>query len=347
MGEVTNYTGLGQDGYLQYQAESTYGTDATGSETALPIKEGSLMKAFPEAIENANIISSRLKQDVQKGRIVVEGQIVMDVWPTLIGDLITQLLGAAAGSTDVLDGAYNSHWFIPKTGVRVGKSMTIQQALGDDLADQFAGCIIDSMTITQDNQGNAEVTFGIRGQGYTEDVARDTSLTYPVSSTNPPFMFGHASITAIPSGGSQVTLCADSLSLTINMNHQLERYKICSTASGAEIAQPVYNSIPTVELSMNVDADQYVVEYARNHTQWDITVDWLHTVSQAGSTPTYHRLSFELPGCLAAPDTEIPAANDRVNMDITFDCGFGGTTTNSGADEYMGEIRVTDATDRS
>ena len=341
---VTNQTGIGQDGYLQYQAETTYGTAATGSETALPIKEGSLIKAYPEAIENANIISSRLKQDVQKGRIVVDGQIVMDSWPTIMGGLINQFLGAAAGDTAVGDGAYTHHWFIPKSGVRVGKSMTIHQALGTNLADQFDGCIIDSATISQDNAGNLECTFAIRGQGYTQDVARETSLTYPVSSTNPPFMFGHASITATPSGGNEVTMCAESLSITINLNHQLDRYKICSSASGAEISQPVFNSIPTIEVSMTVDADQYLMEYARAHTQWDMTIDWTHTVSEAGTTPTYHQMSFELPGCLLAPDTEIPASNDRVTMSASFNCGYGGTTTNSGSVEYMGEVRLVDAT---
>ena len=342
---VTNATGIGQDGYFRYQKEAAYGTDIVAAMTDLPIKEGTLIKAYPEAIENSNQIASRMKQDVQQGRIIIEGQIIMDAWPTLIGGLIQQLLGTAvSAAVAAADGAYDHYWFIPKTGVRIGYSMTTQQALGNNLVDQFSGCLIDSMTLTQDNQGNLELTLAVRGQNYTENIARLSSWTYPVSATNPPFMFGHATIAATPSGGTQVVMCADSLSLTINLNHKLERYKICDAANGAKIHQPVFNSVPTVELSANIDADQYFVEYARTHTKWDITLDWLHTASQAGSTPTYHQLSFELPGCLLAPDTEIPSSNDRVSMDVSLSCSFGGTTTNGGAAIYQGEVRLTDAT---
>lgn len=347
MAEVSNRAGLGQDGYLQYQAETTYKTPATGSEIDLPAKEGSLIKAYPEDIENMNIIADRTKQVPQSGRIIVEGQIIMDMWPTLLGGLFVWAFGAAAGSSAVGDGAYTNYWFIPKTGLNAGKSATITQALGILLADRFDGCVIDSFTISQDNQGNAELTLQIRGAGYTEDIARETTWSFPVSSSNPPFNFGQAKITATPSGGSQVTLCADSLSVTVNFNHNLDRYKVCSAVSAGEIEQPTYNSIPSVEISMNVDADQYLIEYARSRTQWDITIDWTSTIAQAGSTPTYYAFATEFPGCLLAPDTEIPNSNDYLNMDLSFDCSFGGTTTNSGAAIYQGEMRLVSNSDLS
>lgn len=344
MAEVTNRAGLGQDGYLQYQPETVWGTPVTSALIDLPAKEGSLIKAYVEDIETKNIIGDRTGQPPEKGRIIVEGQLVMDMWPTLIGGLLKQFLGAAT-ATAVQD-AFTNKWLIPKTGYNVGKHQTFVQAIGGNLADKFTSCMFDSITITQDSQGNGEVTFAIRGQTYTENVARVSTWTFPVSGTNSPFMFGHASIIATPSGGSPVTLCAESFSITINLNHQLDRYKVCSSANGAKILQPVFNSIPSIEISFSgVDADQYFIEYARSRTQWKLELDWTHTVSTAGTTPTptYHRLALEIPACLLASDTEISNSNDYLNMDLTFDGSLGGTTTGSGSAAVMAEIRLTQA----
>jgi hypothetical protein len=345
MAEVTNRAGLGQDGYMQYQAETTWGTPVSTSLIDLPAKEGSLIKAYVEDIETKNIIGDRTGQPPEKGRIIVEGQLVMDMWPTLLGGLLKQFLGAP--TAEAVQDAFTNTWFIPKTGYNVGKHQTFVQAIGGNLADKFTSCVFDSVTINQDSQGNGEITFAIRGQTYTENVTRATTWTFPVSGTNSPFMFGHASISATPAGGSPVTLCAESFSVTINLNHQLDRYKTCSTASGAKILQPVFNSIPSIEMSFSgVDADQYFIEYARSRTQWDITLDWTHTVSKAGTTPTatYHQFAIEVPGCLLASDTEISNSNDYLNMDLTFNGSLGGTTTGSAASAVMAEIRLTQAT---
>jgi hypothetical protein len=314
----------------------------------LPIKEGSFIKAYVEDIETKNIISDRTGQTPEKGRIIVEGQLVMDMWPTLLGGLLKQFLGNST-ATAVQD-AFKNTWFLPKTGYNIGKSQTMIQAIGVNLADKYTSCMFDSITINQDNQGNGEITFAIRGQTYTENVARAVAWTFPVSGTNSPFMFGHASIVATPSGGSPVTLCAESFSITINLNHQLDRYKTCSAANGAKILQPVFNSIPTVELSFSgVDADQYFIEYARTRTMWKIELNWTHTVSTAGTTPspTYHQLALEVPACLLASDTEISNSNDYLNMDLTFDGSFGGTTTGSAVNAVVAELRLTEATSRA
>lgn len=346
MAELSNVMGLGQDGYFQYQAETTYGTAASGSEIDLPVKEGTDFTAYPERIENANIINDRTLQDPQQGRIVVDGTIVVDAWPTIIGKLLVQLLGDANGASAVGDGAFVNNWLIPTTGLRVGKSFTGYQAIGAALADRLEGCVVDSFTISQDNQGNAELTLTYRGQGYTDNIARETTFSFPVSSTNPPFNFGHAKITATI-GANTLKLCADSLSVTVNLNHNLERYKVCSAASGAKIDQPTFNGIPSVEVTMSVDADQYITEYARAHTSIDLEIDWTHSTSQAGSTPTYSALVYELPSCRLDPATAAPNSNDFLNQDLTFTCSYGGTTTNSAGATVQGEIRLTDATDHS
>jgi len=68
------------------------------------------------------------------------------------------------------------------------------------------------------------------------------------------------------------------------------------------------------------------------------------SISEAGSSPTYHALTFEIPAVRLAPDTTIPTTEDRTQMDVNFECGYGGTTTGSGAAEVMYEVRLVDAT---
>jgi hypothetical protein len=343
MAELSNKTGIGQDGYIQVQKEVTYGTAVTGSETFLPIKFGSLFKGHPEIIENNDMIASRLKQDPNKGRLIRRGTIDMSMWPTLIGMLAELHLGASSDAA-VGDGAYTHTWLAPTSGVNTGTSWTVHQAVGASVADQFDGVKSDVMVIRSDTSGNCEMSIECIGQGLTEDVARETTFSYPANATNPPLNFSNASITLTDSGGSDTILvCANSFEISLPLNHDLERFKICSSAS-AEISEPVFNAIPGCTISMNIDADRYMITRARDFTKMSLDISITSVLSQAGSTPTYHSFALEIPGVRLAPDTEIPTTEDRTQMDVTFECGYGGTTTGSGAANVMYEMRIVDAT---
>ena len=341
MAELSNPTGIGQDGYLRIQKETTYGTAVTSSMTLLPIKPGSLLKGYPELIENSNLIASRLKQAPNQGRLIRSGSFQMDCWPTLMGLIFEWHLGASSDN-DEGDGAYTHYWLCPISGVNTGVSHTVQQAVGSSVADQFDGVKSDNLTLTQDSQTNAQMSMDVVAQGLTEGVSRISSFSYPSNSSNPPFNFGHASIT-LTVGSDTVLTCANNIEVGLPLNHDTERFKICSSAS-AEIKEPVFNGIPGATVSVNVHADRYFMTYARSYQQFDLTITWTHTTSEAGSTPTYHSMVLEFPGVRLSPDTEIPTTEDRTQMDLTFECGYGGTSTNSGSDTVQYEVRVVDAT---
>ena len=324
------------------QKESSYGTPVTGSETFLPVKPGTLFKGYPELIENSNVIASRLKQAPNQGRRLRTGTITMDMWPTLIG-LVTELHLGASSNADNGDDSYIHYWLHPITGVNAGASWTVHQAVGASVADQFDGVKSNNMIIRADSSGNAEVELECVGQGLTEDVARETSFSYPSNATSPPMYFGDAYITLTDSGGSDtILLCANSIEIQLPMNYDTERFKICSSASN-EIKEPVFNGIAGCTVTMNVDADRYLISRARDFTQMDLFIKFANNNYEPGSTPTYGYWQIEIPAVRLAPDTEIPTTEDRTQMDITFECGYGGTTTNSGTDEVMYEVKVVDA----
>ena len=54
--------GLGQDGYLRVQKQVAYGTPITTSMTDIPALDGTFLHKVVSNIEQANLISSRLKQ---------------------------------------------------------------------------------------------------------------------------------------------------------------------------------------------------------------------------------------------------------------------------------------------
>jgi len=328
-------TGIGQDGYFRLQKEVAFGTDIVTSMTDIPLKEG-LTKGFSEMIENANFQGSRMKQEPDAGRTVCPlASLKMDYYPDLVGAIYQLFLGAASSSSEV-DSTYTHTWLIPKTGERIGNSFTAQQAVGIDLVDQFAGCTISALVLEADTQGNMTMTFETRPQGYTEDVARISSFTFP---TTTPFNWSFGAVSMTPlAGESKTDACINSMTMRIDLQYDLERYKV----GDKKIKQPTYLSIPQVTLDLNVDAERLFLTDARILKEWDITLIFIST-EYAGGTTAF-QLDLELPGARLSPETEIPNENDALSMDLSFDCGYGGFTTGSPAADVIGELRIVDAT---
>ncbi len=325
------YTGLGQDGYLRYQKEVSYGTAVTNAMTLLPVLPGSLFKSRPQLIENKNLIGSRIKQAGCIGRYIRDGQIVMDAYPTLIGGIMNIFLGASTDATTEAD-VYLHTWLLPITGERIGKSMTVQQAIGGDRALQIDGVTITDIEISGDNTGNVKITLNCVGQGETVGVSRITTFTYPSIC---PFHFGNVVVT-MNSGGA-ITAQYNSFNLKLDLGYTKEEFRLGSS----EIIQPLYQTIPSGQLTLNVDADNQFMTFARANAAADIEITMTNT-TLLGAT-AYSQLIIEMDDARLSPETIIPGENDRLNMDLTFDL-YGGTTTGSGTDLVLAEIRVQDAT---
>jgi hypothetical protein len=327
--------GIGNDGYIRTQKEVTYGTAITTAMTLLPVNSDSLVTGQVNQIENNTQLGRRLMCLPSAGRRVAGGTLSLDMYPSVIGDIFNYFLGGAS-SVDVTDGAYVHTWLSPDTGERVPTSFTLQQALGSELADQYAGCKVSAITIEGDNEGNISLSATIVGKDFVTDVARITSFACP---TDTPFNFSFASLNIDPSGVSAFNQLMNSFSLELDLQYQVDRFKLGSNT----ISEPVFNSIPTATFTCNIDSDQQFIDYARGLTSADLTLT-ITSTEDAGTTPTKYATVVELPGCLLAEDTNAPNGDEILTMDLTFNCQFGGTTTGSSGANKMFEVRHTNQT---
>jgi len=325
--------GLGQDGYVRIQKEVTWGTALTNSMTFLPILPGAEFTMEVSDIENKNIIASRLKQLPNQGRRNVKFKMSMNLHFTLVGAVMNLLLGASSDSNRT-DSTYVHTFLTPITGQRVGKAFTMQVAFGGDTAVQFAGCVFNSIKISGDNQGQIILEMEGAAKLYTTGVARETSFSYP---TAVPANFSMVNLNIDPADASAFDQVIYSFEFGIELGLDLEDFALGS----AYMQNPVFNTIPSVMLKANVAADKQFREAAQAHTLYDHILTITSTQYAAGTT--FSKVEVEIPKAKLSPSTSIPFDNDRLKMDVEFDCSFGGSTTGSGSTSVHAEVRVTDA----
>lgn len=327
-------SGLGQDGYVRIQKETTWGTGVTSSMTLLPVLPGASFELTTLDIENANVIASRLKQVPNSGRIKCAFTMSMNLPFTLVGLILNLFLGTStdAGPTD---STYTHTWLTPISGERIGKSFTMQVAFGGDTAVQMVGAVITSMKLSGDNQGQVILEVSGVAKSYSTGVARISSFSYPSAI---PANFSMVNLNIDPADASAFDQLINSFEFTIDLGYNLERYKDGS----ASIQNPVFNTIPSVMLKCNIDADKQFREAAQSKTLYDHVLTITSTEYAAGTT--YSKVEIEIPKARLNPETSIPFDNDRLAMDLEFDCSYGGATTGSGANSVHAEVRVVDAT---
>jgi hypothetical protein len=327
-------SGLGQDGYARIQKETTWGTGITSSMTLLPLLPDSTFDFFVEDIENANVISSRLKQLPNSGRTVVKFALKMKLPFTLIGALLNLLLGTSADAGPI-DSAYTHTWLTPVSGERISKSFTMQVAFGGDTAVQFVGCMFSSLKISGDNKGQIVIELSGVGKSFSTGVSRISSFTFPSAI---PGNFAMYNINIDPADAAAFDQLCNSFEFSLDLNYDLERFK----GGSPYTYQPVFKGIPSMMLKANIDADKQYREAAQAKTLYDHVLSITSTEYAAGTTP--YKLEIEIPKAKLTPETKIPYGNDRLAMDIEFDCSYGAATTGSSSVPVQGEFRNVDAT---
>lgn len=329
-------SGLGLDGYLRVQKEDTYGTDKTDGMTDLKILPETDIIVDNQSIEVNNQVASRIRQDDDKlGRVVVSGTLELEQDPTTIGLVMDAILDQKAVTGDAATG-YTHAYYPTMTGQTSYNSLTVQQAKGSNLADQYSGVVGTGFTISSDNEGAQKLSVPIVGQGHTADVERQTSWTYGAVS---PFNFAMTTVTLEFDGYDATAKCVDSYEFTVDLAYNTEDFKLCSR----EIQAPTYNAITTGSLNMTIDADATLIEFARAQTNCKIILTTTHATLAGSSSGEYQHI-IEIPKMRLATATTIANANEKLKLELAFDKLYGGTTTNSGAVEVPFEIRVVDAT---
>jgi hypothetical protein len=332
MAEITR-SQLGQDSYGRYQKEVSYGTKVTNSMILLPLRDGDWMKSVSQMIENTNKISSRIKQLPDIGNKLRNGDLPMDLAYSLIGGLFNVAFGAAS-SAGPTDGTYIHTWLAPISGTSDGGSMTWQQAKGIGTGDSFDGVKIIGFTLSGSVGEKILLTLKTLGQGLTEGESRISTFSYP---SEIPALMSHLTISATPNGGSATNYHASSFNFDFNFGYPDDYFKVGSD----EIREPVFNTIPNATLTVELEADRAMVTDARAHKTYAIDLAFTSTENAAGSTKWLTEI--EIPEALIDPETDIPVADDLLQISLPFTL-YGGTTTGSGTDEVIAEFRVKDTT---
>lgn len=337
-GYTSDLAALGADGYFRIQKESTYNTGVTNAMTDIAVKPDTMIKKVVKRIERENTIASRLKEAPQAGRVMIAGEIVMDQNPAILGKFFEQLLGASsdAGSATV---GYTHTWLCPISGQRIATSMTIQQAIGANEADQFNGSSVTGMTLSSDNEGNQEAKFNVVSKSHTDSVSRVSSWSF---SSLAPFYFGQTTITIqplSPTAYDATTQLIKSYEFSVDLGYDTERYFLGDTS----IEQPAFNKKPEVKLKVTIDADRNFIDWARALNTFKVILTTSHGTN-AGSSSGVYQTVIEIPVARISEETEIKNGMERLEMDLEFDCGYGGTTTGSGSNLVMFELRHRDAT---
>ena len=328
-------SGIGNDSYFRTKKESSFNTAASGGDMlVMPVSPDSKMAMKRMQIENDVQVAARQFQKPNSGRESCQGNMNMDIHPSLIGDILNYAFGASDNDDDNADGTYSHQWIQALSGEREGTSFTMEQALGADLAERITGCTIHAIHFSGDNEGNLKVACDVVGKNYTADIVRIVTFIYP---SEIPFNFSHVTINVEPTGVSAFDLDVNSWNLDIDLNYDIERFK-----SGSDsILQPVFNGVPVVNFGCEIDADQKFVDYARAITPADLTITSTST-EEASAGGKAWALLVELPSAILSSDTEIPNSGERMTMTLDFDCRYGGYTTNSPASNVMFEIGCTD-----
>lgn len=328
---------LGADGFVRMQLEAAYGTAVTDSMTDIPaIIGGTFMLHDPQPIKSDELRNDRGVPEPDIGRLVNTGQLQMMFHPSLLGLFLNMLYGAAS-TASVVDGAAYPHTFLtPNSGDQINTSYTIQQAVGNNLVHQMDGCVGTSITMESDNAGNIMFTVPYVAQGFTDEITRPTSFSYPSLKR---LNFSNIVVNINPASASAFDQPVDSFNLTINTGLQLDRFKTGSS----EILEPKIQLRPTGTFSCTVDADQRFLDYAHSKELVDITLTATGTEDiPSTTTGTPYSLVVELPGCILMNVPSNPTTMDRGLMDLVFDLEFGSASTGSSSATVQGEFLLTD-----
>ena len=334
---MTN-TGLGQDGYIQFQKETAYDTATVDSLTSLPLTEGTLL-SVQQQIEKLNIINSRIKQTPQDGRVTVgPADLTFPMVPDLIGNFMNLVFGledAVAGDGETT--AYTHTFLMPITGSTDGISWTMRQAIGGDLADQYNGVKMTKFILKSDSEGYMQIVATLVGVGHDDnDVDRDAAIT--ISSKK--FMtFCDGKVEITPSGVAKFEQKVNSFEIEFNWGYDEDgaRFKVGSCTADA----PIFGTIPSVMFRCEIDAERRFEDWAKEIKQFKIDVTLTSEEIALGAIP--YSFDVEIPVAILSPETnrENAVDNNVMSLEMT---ALGGTSTGSGATSVPAEVRVADMT---
>ena len=331
-------TGLGQNGCFLAQKEATYNTAIATTPKFLPLVEGTLQYLIDQ-IAKRNMVNSRNPQTPQNGRKKVgANDLTFEIPPDLMGFYMELPFGAAASDEDTPVAGSNTHTFlVPIEGESLGASWTAGQYIGNDTGEQMAGVKCTKFTITWDAEGTVKFIPTLVGVGL-DDGALDRPATVTVSATDY-YTFCNMVTSITPSGDSLFVQKVNSGEIMVDFGYLEDGQRF--QAGSCEAGVPIFGTIPTVTVKLNIDAEKKFETWAQEIKSFKIDVLATSDEIITGTTP--FTFAFEAPAMILEP-MHRETANDLISQDISFKVALGGVTTGSGTDVVQAELRVVDDT---
>ena len=150
-------SGLGQGGYLRGMKEAVYNTPLMTTPIYFLHKSGTLKYEATKLVKDP-LIGSRIPQQPEGGdKKVGPSDLTLIVSADHLSKIMNWVHGA---STNAGSNAYTHTWLIPISGTSQGGSFTLEQAIGADLASQFAGCKITKWSLKSTAKQFIELKIG-------------------------------------------------------------------------------------------------------------------------------------------------------------------------------------------
>ena len=319
--------GLGSDGYIAIQKETskTIPIDDYSLLKTIPVNFDSFIKYYRDNIENKNLLGKRYKRKNDLGLEYVEGQLVLDAYPTLLGYFLSILLGDSDDikytAADIAQTKYYEHtWKQILDSGHALKTCMIHQAFGSEIPEQFNFCVLNGMNLECEKGGNLKMIFPVsHGQLDTKntDLQRRNIFSYPAES---PMNWSNIQINE---KNCLYDMRAHSMSFSIDLNYRKNEFFLGSTKE----RNAYINGIPAITLNLNVDANKNYIDLLKNNTYCHFEINIisnlkLFTGAGGNNSEEYHSLKIDLPSCQLNPQTSLEHSEERLTMDLEFDCSF-------------------------
>lgn len=325
---------LGQGGYLRGMKEAVYNTPLISSPTYFLVNSGTL-KFEAEKLVKQPLIGTRIPPQPEAGdKKVGPNDIELLVPAEQFSQIFNWVHGASANSGS---NAYSHAWLVPITGITQGGSFTLEQAIGYDLASQFAGCKVTKWVLKGNAKNFVQLVITVVGVDLVDpDVARATTIT--VSALNC-YRFADTVLQITPASVSQFTQKMNSFEVSCDLGY-LEAGQRFQSGSDVAVA-PIFGTIPKVEFKCNIDSERRFQDWATERKNFKLDLALTSTSKCYQTTP--YSAAVEIPVAQLKSTVTPEMAKDNIPLDLEFEV-YGGTTTNSGTDLVQAEVRTVDAT---
>lgn len=306
---------LGMMGYLGISAQNSFGTE-TASWMYAPIISESLTTNIEQLTEEG--LRSRYEPgDTHAGALSVEGDIVFEPHPVLLGHFLRSVIGVPSSAETASGDAVYEHAFVPPQSDFCTKCAlppcVIEVYRGEGKAWQFTDCIVKTLAI--------EIAGGAIVKGTASILSRVSSLTDQASPDFPagdPWVWDAASLQVAG------VVNSDFESVTITIENPVEGVMVLD--AGKRAGKFKRTGFRTVKVSGTLDfatQSEYAIYRVASEQAY------IATLTGASLPVSYNSLKFDMPRVMYTTFPINIGGPGRISVGFEGDCKYSTTSAYS------------------